>query len=151
MAKYNLLTAEDCKKETNVAVQQTWQNTKSIQEPTSDRVKIALHNDQATTQKDKNKEVINYYAEGDPSLDPKILDKLDKQKNFSVSDMMYSDVNTNFDPSQTIAFKEYQNIKGILEQQQASGNVITNTSTNNTNTNNNASYFDKFLKVIMPN
>jgi hypothetical protein len=149
MAKYNLLTAEDCKKETNVAVQQTWQNTKSIQEPTSDRVKIALHNDQATTQKDKNKEVINYYAEGDPSLDPKILDKLDKQKNFSVSDMMYSDVNTNFDPSQTIAFKEYQNIKGILEQQQASGNVITNTSTNNTN--NNASYFDKFLKVIMPN
>jgi hypothetical protein len=148
MAKYNLLSVDDCKKQTNTAVQQTWQHTKSVTEPSQDRIKIVLHDDEtALTTKNnmKNNDIINYYAEGDSSLDPRVIDKISAQKNFTVNDMMLSDVNTNFDPSQTIAFKEYQNIKGILEKQQASGDII------NTDSKQPQSYFDKFLRVVMPN
>jgi hypothetical protein len=144
MSQYNLITNEDCKKNTDSAVQQTWKQTKNIGETMPDRVKIVLPHDEDQPIKDSNGNIINYYAEGDPSLNPKLIAKQDAQKNFSVNNMMYADVNTNFDPTQTIAFKEYQNIKNVLEQQQASGKVV------NPPPQQPESYFDKFLRVVMP-
>lgn len=144
MSKYNLLSSEDCKKNTESAVQQTWQQTKKIAEPTADRVKVIIHDGEDEKPKDSKGNIINYYSESDPSLDPKVLAKQQSQKDFSVNSLMHADINANFDPTQTIAFKEYQNIKNVLEQQQASGNVV------NPAPKQQQSYFDKFLRVVMP-
>jgi hypothetical protein len=119
-AKYNLITTQDCTNLTK-AQELTWRDINKINEPQKDKITIKLHDkDIISNRKKTGKNIINYYSETDPSLDPQIESTSSIQNDYNI----YQDIEKKIDPTQTIAFKE---------------------------TNSEDSYFNKFLKIIMPN
>jgi hypothetical protein len=143
---YDLVTSQQCSASNNKTVKREWATNKYVPDFPPQKARIALHKQEeeedgegvANSTQAKTKEIINYYGKADPTLKP----VKDLEKEFSVTDMMKQS-NTTFDPSQTVAFKEYQNIKNILEQQKTSKEVIAAPPQNET-------FFDKFLRVIVP-
>lgn len=142
---YDLLTSQQCTSK-NKSVKREWATNKYVPDFPPQKAKIMLHKQDEDAEEGtsaskaaKSKDIINYYGNADPSLKP----VKDLEKEFSVTQMMQQPNNNAFDPSQTVAFKEYQNIKNLLEQQKASKEVISAPPQNET-------FFDKFLRVIVP-
>lgn len=143
--KYGLLTNQQCSTNNKPATKREWSTNKYVPDFPPQKARVMLHKQHeeegdsvASSTSQKNKDIINYYGNADPTLKP----VKDLEKEFSVTNMMQQP-NSTFDPSQTVAFKEYQNIKNILEQQKTSTNVISAPPQNET-------FFDKFLRVIVP-
>lgn len=142
-SKYGLTTEQACKDANKPQVKREWAQNRYIEVPAS-KMRVKTHgtdeeDTDASSAKATPDKVINYYGAADPSLRP----SKNLEKEFSVGKMMQQDPNANFDPSQTAAFREYQKIKDILEQQKASSSFVSAPTQNE-------SFFDKFLRVIVP-